>query len=60
MALGGSRVQIRKIEGFEYLLQSLSLDDRGGQTKHVVYPWGDYSRVVGEDIGFWYSEERCQ
>ena len=53
-------MQVRKVEGLETLLQSLSLDDRGGQTHQVVYPWGDYSLVVGEDIGFWYTAERCQ
>jgi hypothetical protein len=54
------RAQVRKVEGLEYLLLSLSLEDKGCQTKHVVHPWGEYSQAVGEDTAFWYSAEGCQ
>jgi hypothetical protein len=53
-------MQIRKVEGLESLLQSLSLDEEPGKIHHVVYPWNEYSRIPGRDIGFWYSAERCQ
>ena len=53
-------IQIRKVEGLETLLQSLSLDEEPGKTRHVVYPWNEYSKVPGQDIGFWYSAEGCQ
>ncbi len=54
-------MQIRKVEGLENLLQSLSLDEEPGKTRHVVYPWHEDSKVLGrQDIGFWYSPERCQ
>jgi hypothetical protein len=38
-------MQIRKVEGLENLLQSLSLDEEPGKTHHVVYPWNEYSKV---------------
>lgn len=53
-------MQIRKVEGLESLLQSLSLDEGAGKIHHVVYPWDHYSKVPGQDMGFWYSAERCQ
>lgn len=53
-------MQIRKAEGLESLLQSLSLDEEPGKIRHVVYPWDEYSGVPGQDVGFWYSTEGCQ
>lgn len=53
-------MQIRKVEGLESLLQSLSVDEGSGKIRHVVYPWHEDSKVLDQDIGFWYSPERCQ
>jgi len=62
-------MQIRKVEGLENLLQSLSLDEEPGKTRHVVYAGHEYVGYPGDDeysgaldqpIGFWYSPERCQ
>jgi hypothetical protein len=53
-------MQIRKIEGLEELLRSLSLDEEPGKVRHVVYPSHKYSKIPGQDIGFWYSAQRCQ
>lgn len=52
--------QIRRIQGLESLLQSLSIDQAPDKTYHVVYPWSKYSKTPGQDISFWYSGERCQ
>src|SRR5271170_6513012 len=52
-------MQIRKVEGLESLLRSLSLDQEPGKIHHVVYPWHEYSKAPRPDIGFWYSAERC-
>jgi hypothetical protein len=53
-------MQIRRIEGLEGLLQSLSLAEGPGKTYHVVYPFHEYSMIPGQDIGFWYLAERCK
>ncbi len=56
-----SGVQIRKVEGLQSLLESLSLEEVPGTThRYVVYPWDEYSKVPGNDIGFWHSAEGCQ
>ena len=53
-------MQLRKVEGLEDLLRSLSLDEMPGKSHHVVYPWHKYSKKSGADIGFWYLPRRCQ
>lgn len=53
-------MQIRKIEGLEALLQSLSLHESPGKARHIVYPWHEYSKVPEQDICFWYATECCQ
>ncbi len=52
-------MQIRKVEGLENLLQSLSMDEEPGKIHHVVYPWSEYSKIPGQDLGFWYSTDGC-
>jgi len=53
-------MEFSKVNGLESLLRSLSADEVPGKTHHVVYPWHEYSKTPGDDIGFWYAAERCQ